>query len=167
MSQRLPSIGSFPMPSPLAVLAVMESTVYGLVTRHAYDEQLPIAVPLTFVFFLLLPMAEGYRCVASGEARVGTLSPASVTLMLLTGAAFGDVLGLVCMLVLLPFPLLMALLGGIPASLVHAIRRRRIRGREPSMDSFPAPHRRRERGSNPSVPGPVFPNLILEISRCD
>lgn len=167
MSQRLLSIGRLPMPRPLAVLAVLESMAYGLVTRHAYDEQLPIAAPLTFVFFLLLPMAEGYRSVASGEAKVGTLSRASVTLMLLTGAAFGDVLGMIGVLVLTPFSLLVALIGGIPASLGLAIQRRRMRRRARSMDSFPAQHHRRESGSNPPVPGPVFPNLILEISRCD
>jgi hypothetical protein len=123
MSGRRTSAAGFTMPPKrIAMLAVLESVLYGLVARHAYDEGLTLAVPLTFVFFLLLPMAEGCRSVASSEAAVGSLSPFASARMLLTGAVFGGVLGLVCVLALLPFALLMALLGGIPASLVQGVR---------------------------------------------
>jgi hypothetical protein len=163
MSDRLISAARFPLPRPIAVLAVLESMAYGLVTRHAYDEGLPVAVPLTLGFFLVFPMAEGCRSVASGEEKVGTLSPVSVTLMLLAGAAFGDVLGMLGVLVLLPFLMLMALIGGIPASVVLTIRRRRIRGKVPLQGRCDPEARMR---SIPSVPEPVFPDLILEVSRC-
>lgn len=163
MSDRLLS-GRFPAPSPVTVIAVLESVIYGLVARHAYDEGLAIAGPMTLGFFLLLPMIEGCRSVASGESLVGVLSPSTVMRMLLTGAVFGGILGMIGVLVLLPFTLLMALIGGVPASLVLGFRRWRMRAKAPSTGRRLHGERMRV---GPSVPGPVFPDLILEVSRCD
>ena len=85
MSACDPGERRFPaLPSPLAGLAVVESVVYGLTTRHAYDQALPAAVPLTLTFIFLVPMAAGYRSVASSdEPRLGVLTPWTAILMVL------------------------------------------------------------------------------------
>ena len=47
------------------------AVAYGLVGRLAFSESLPIAVPMTFAFIFLVPLAVGYLAVA------GAAPPAS------------------------------------------------------------------------------------------
>ena len=110
------------LPSPIAVLAVVESVVYGLVARHAYDQALPAAVPLTLTFIFLVPMAAGYRSVALADrARVGVLTPWTAVLMVLAAGVAGGGVGLLCVMLLMPVLMLMALLGGALACGVRAV----------------------------------------------
>lgn len=100
-------------PRPVVVAAVMESVGYGLMARHAYAEGLPVAMPLTLGFIFLVPAIAGYRtATGSDEPRVATLTPAAMLLMVLAAAVALGGPGIVSALVLMPFFMLMALLGG-------------------------------------------------------
>lgn len=110
-------------PRPVAVLAVLESVFFGLVTRHAYDEGLPAAVPLTFTLLLVVPMVAGYRTVTSGDADAGLLAPSAFLLMLLAAAVAQGWVAVLCLVILSPLLVMLALLGGALAALVRAVRR--------------------------------------------
>lgn len=114
---------------PVVVLAVLESVLYGLVARLAFDEQLPIAVPMTFTFIFLVPMAVGYLSVAAraDEPRTGPslLIPFAAALMVLTVVLAVGVEGLICVVMIAPVFFVMAVLGGAVATLVRKRRRRR------------------------------------------
>lgn len=116
---------------PVAVLAVLESVLYGLVARLAFDEELPIAVPMTFTFIFVVPMAVGYLSVASrtDEPRTGRslLLPFASALMVLTAVLAVGVEGMIGVVVMAPVFFVMAVLGGGLATLVRKARRRRMR----------------------------------------
>lgn len=135
--------GKRPMlPSPFAGLAVVESVAYGLVARHAYAEALPVAVPITLTFIFLVPMAAGYRFVASSdERRVGLLTPWTAILMMLAAAVALGGAGLVVVLLLMPVFMLMALIGGALASLVRAVRCAAMRVPALIVRTAASPHR--------------------------
>ena len=109
------------------------AVAYGLVGRLAFSESLPIAVPMTFTFIFLIPMAVGYAAVAGtppGE-RVGRRESAFLALgaafmVLVTVLAIG-VEGLICVVMMTPIFLMMALLGSALAFAVRSIRSRRLR----------------------------------------
>lgn len=116
------------LPSPIAALALAESVVSGLVARHAYAEALPAAVPLTLTFIFLVPMAAGYRGVASSDrARIGVLTPWTALLMGMAAGVAAGATGLLCVVLLMPVLMLMALIGGALACGVHAVRRAAVR----------------------------------------
>lgn len=110
-------------PRPVAVLAVLESGFFGLVTRHAYAEGLPAAVPLTVTLLLAVPMVVGYRTVALGEADAGLLAPSAFLLMLLAAAVAQGWVAVLCLVILSPVLVMLALLGGALAAFVRVVRR--------------------------------------------
>ncbi len=116
-----PYEGSVPLhPSPVALAAVVESVVSGLVARHAFHEGLPAAAWLVLTFLFLLPAAVGYRTVAASDERmVGVLPPSAILLMMLSaGVAVGGA-GVLGTLLLMPLFMLMALLGGVLTLMVR------------------------------------------------
>lgn len=112
----------------LLLLPVAEAITFGLVARHAYDEGTRAAVWLTLTFLFLVPMAAGYQRVAlSDEPRVGALTPSAFMLMLLTAGVAQSGPGVAAVVLLAPMFMLMALIGGVLALLVRALRRVALR----------------------------------------
>lgn len=112
--------------------AVVAATMYGLVGRLAFSDKLPIAVPMTFTFIFLIPFAVGYLTVAGGrpgewQAREAVLLPLTAALMVLITVLAIGVEGLICVVMMTPVFLVMALLGGMTAWAVRSIRNRRLR----------------------------------------
>src|SRR5688500_10006108 len=113
------------------VATLLGAVVYGLAARLAFSESLPIAVPMTFTFIFLIPMAVGYLA-ATGErgewrAREAVLFPFTAALMVLITVLAIGVEGLICVVMMLPIFLIMALVGGTLASAVRKVRDRRLR----------------------------------------
>lgn len=114
------------------VATLLGAVAYGLIGRLAFSEQLPIAVPMTFTFIFLIPMAVGYLAVAGGEpgewrAREALLLPLTAALMVLITVLAIGVEGLICVVMMTPVFLVMALLGGMLAWIVRKVRDRRLR----------------------------------------
>jgi hypothetical protein len=112
--------------------AVLGAAAYGLIGRLAFSEQLPIAVPMTFTFIFLLPMAVGYLAAGAGEpgewrAREAVLLPLAAAMMVLITVLAIGVEGLICVVMMTPVFLVMALLGGALAWTVRYVRNRRLR----------------------------------------
>lgn len=102
-------------PRPVAVLAVVEAVVCGLVARHAPEDALPAAL-------FLVPLAVGYQTVASSdERRLGVLTPSAALLMMLGAGIARGWAGVILVLLWTPFAMAWALMGGGLASLVRAI----------------------------------------------
>ena len=115
------------------VLAALASVMYGLLARIAFDQQLPIATPMTFAFIFLVPLAVGYLSVAATGRRHETgVTPAVVSafgaalMVLITVLAVG-VEGTICVVMMAPVFIVMALLGAVLALLVRTVRSRRMR----------------------------------------
>lgn len=114
------------------VATVLGAVAYGLIGRLAFSDQLPIAVPMTFTFIFLIPLAVGYLAVAGGEpgewrAREALLLPFTAALMVLVTVLAIGVEGLICVVMMTPVFLVMALLGGVLAWIVRKVRDRRLR----------------------------------------
>lgn len=115
------------------LLATLVGAVaYGLVARLAFGESLPIAVPMTFTFIFLVPMAVGYLAVAGapGEERRAlraVVLPLAASLMLLVTVLAVGVEGMICVVMMTPVFLVMAVAGGALALIVRLIRDRRMR----------------------------------------
>ncbi|HEU0301317.1 MAG TPA: hypothetical protein VFR37_17765 [Longimicrobium sp.] len=115
------------------VLATLLGAVgYGLVARLAFSESLPIAAPMTFAFIFLVPLAVGYLSVAGGppgerRARESVLLPLGAAFMVLAVVMAIGVEGMICVVMMTPIFLLMALLGSGLALLVRSIRGGRMR----------------------------------------
>lgn len=114
-------------------LTMLGAVAYGLVARLAFSDSLPIAVPMTFTFIFLVPMAVGYATVAGtppGERvarREGPfLALGAAAMVLITVLAIG-VEGLICVVMMTPIFLMMALLGSALAFAVRSFRNRRLR----------------------------------------
>lgn len=114
------------------VATLLGAVGYGLAARLAFSESLPIAVPMTFAFIFLVPLAVGYAA-ASGAAPDGRakresafLALGAAAMVLITVLAVG-VEGLICVVMMAPIFLLMALLGSGLAHLVRSVRSRRMR----------------------------------------
>lgn len=112
-------------------VAVLGAVAYGLIGRMAFSDQLPIAVPMTFTFIFLIPMAVGYLA-ATGEkgewrAREAVLFPFTAALMVLVTVLAIGVEGLICVVMMTPIFLIMALVGGTLAWAVRKVRDRRLR----------------------------------------
>jgi hypothetical protein len=118
-----------PLTRPVAVLAILESVLYGLVARLAFEGELPIAVPMTFTFIFLVPMAVGYLGVASraDDPRTGPSVPIpfASALMALTVLLAAGVKGLICAILMSPVFFVMAVLGSALATQVRKARRRK------------------------------------------
>lgn len=100
-------------PGPVAVLAVLEAVVYGLLARQV--EAMPAAL-------FVVPLVVGYRTVASSdERRFGVLTPFAAALMMLGAGIAEGWAGVVFVMLLMPLFMLIALLGGALASLVRGI----------------------------------------------
>ncbi|HEV3049342.1 MAG TPA: hypothetical protein VGX50_03495 [Longimicrobium sp.] len=115
----------------IVALAVLGAVAYGLIGRLAFSEKLPIAVPMTFTFIFLIPMAVGYLA-ATGDrgewrAREAVLLPFGAALMVLITVLAIGVEGLICVVMMLPVFLVMALVGGTLAWAVRKVRDRRLR----------------------------------------
>ena len=109
------------------------AVAYGLVARLAFSDSLPIAVPMTFTFIFLVPMAVGYAAVAGtppgehvGRRRSAFLGLGAAVMVLITVLAIG-VEGLICVVMMTPVFLLMALMGSALALAVRSARNRRLR----------------------------------------
>jgi hypothetical protein len=108
------------------------AVAYGLVTRLAFSESLPIAVPMTFTFIFLVPLAVGYvgasAAVPGGRAKIesAVLALGAAAMVLITVFAVG-VEGMICVVMMTPIFLVMALLGSALAYTVRAVRNRRLR----------------------------------------
>ncbi|HEX2078492.1 MAG TPA: hypothetical protein VHG08_12310 [Longimicrobium sp.] len=114
------------------VATLLGAVVYGLVARLAFSESLPIAVPMTFAFIFLVPLAVGYLSVAGGppgerRAREAVLLPLGAAFMVLAVVMAIGVEGMICVVMMTPIFLLMALLGSGLALLVRTVRNRRLR----------------------------------------
>lgn len=113
---------------PVAVLAILESVLYGLVARLAFDEDLPIVAPMTFTFVFLVPTAVGYLNNTSRAdddlTRRRALIPFACALMALTVVLAAGVKGLICAILMSPVFFVMAVLGGAVATLVRKRQRR-------------------------------------------
>lgn len=112
-------------------VAVLGAVAYGLIGRLAFSEELPIAVPMTFTFIFLIPMAVGYLATTGekGEwrAREAVLFPFTAALMVLITVLAIGVEGLICVVMMTPIFLVMALVGGTLAWAVRKARDRRLR----------------------------------------
>jgi hypothetical protein len=112
-------------------LAVLGAVAYGLIGRLAFSEELPIAVPMTFTFIFLIPLAVGYLATTGerGEwrAREAVLFPFTAALMVLITVLAIGVEGLICVVMMTPIFLVMALVGGTLAWAVRRVRDRRLR----------------------------------------
>jgi hypothetical protein len=108
------------------------AVVYGLVARLAFSDSLPIAVPMTFTFIFLVPLAVGYLAFAGappGERRAfhAVLVPLAAAVMVLVTVLAVGVEGLICVVMMAPVFMAMALLGGALAWIVRSIANRRLR----------------------------------------
>jgi hypothetical protein len=112
-------------------VSVLGAVAYGLIGRLAFSEELPIAVPMTFTFIFLIPMAVGYLATTGerGEwrAREAVLFPFTAALMVLITVLAIGVEGLICVVMMTPVFLIMALVGGTLAWAVRKVRDRRLR----------------------------------------
>lgn len=116
------------------VLALLGSVLYGLVGRLAFSDELPIATPMTFTFIFLMPLAVGYLAAALGRENgdgqglaPGLVVPFGAALMVLITVLAVGVEGLICVVMMAPIFIVMALLGGALAALVAWIGSRRMR----------------------------------------
>lgn len=115
-----PTIPDYLVPSSVTVLAVLESILYGLAARNAYEDGRTAAVWMTLIF-VSMPFVLGFQAVASGRERLGFMSPAAFGLMLLTAWVAWGGIGPVAVLILTPMFMMMALLGGGVAALLRAV----------------------------------------------
>lgn len=112
---------------------VAGAVAYGLVGRLAFSESLPIAAPMTFAFIFLIPMAVGFAAVAAtppGESlrrREGAFLALGAAIMVLITVLSIGVEGLICVVMMTPIFLVMALLGSALAFAVRSFRSRRLR----------------------------------------
>ncbi|HST59785.1 MAG TPA: hypothetical protein VLK84_13870 [Longimicrobium sp.] len=131
-------------PSPLAVLAVAESVACGLLVRHEDGEAALAAL-------FLVPMVAGYRTVAADEHQVGLLPPGTALLLMLGAAVAQGWAAMIFVLVLMPLLMLLALLGGVLASLVRRICRAASRIAETVNPARGVPARRRRGRIHPAA----------------
>lgn len=108
------------------------AVAYGLLARLAFSESLPIAVPMTFAFIFLVPLAIGYLATAAappgeGRARTALALPLGAVFMVLVVVLAVGVEGMICVVMMTPVFLLMALLGSVLAVIVRRVRNRRMR----------------------------------------
>ncbi len=108
------------------------AAAYGLLARLAFSESLPIAVPMTFTFIFLVPLAIGYLATAGappgqGRARTAVVLPLGAVFMVLAVVLAVGVEGMICVVMMTPVFLLMALLGSTLAVIVRKVRSRRLR----------------------------------------
>jgi hypothetical protein len=120
------------MTKPGITLAIAASVLYGLIARLAFDEKLPIAVPMTFTFIFLVPLAVGYLSVSSRgdddrSAGPAVVIPFATALMVLATVLAIGVEGMICVVMMAPVFVAMALLGGLLAAIVRTVRRRWLR----------------------------------------
>jgi hypothetical protein len=111
--------------------ALLGAVAYGLIGRLAFSEELPIAAPMTFTFIFILPMAVGFLAAWSPQeewrSREAVLLPLGAALMVLITVLAIGVEGLICVVMMTPVFLLMALLGGMLAWTIRKVRNRRLR----------------------------------------
>jgi hypothetical protein len=120
------------MTKPGIALAIVSSVLYGLIARLAFDEKLPIAVPMTFTFIFLVPLAVGYLSVSSSrydDRSFGAVAviPFATALMILATVLAVGMEGMICVVMMAPVFAAMALLGGALALIVRTVRRRWLR----------------------------------------
>lgn len=112
--------------------ALVGAVAYGLIARLAFSKSLPIAEPMTFAFIFLVPLAAGYISVAGAPPRdrgafLGLLIPLVAAFMVLVTVLAVGVEGLICVVMMAPIFLLMALVGGALALIVRYVGDRRLR----------------------------------------